>query len=84
MTTTELKKLTSALRKTFGGKVHHEKIGSGGRYRLEVISPKFSRMSPLRRQDAVWDIVDKAIKPASSLDISLILTHSPGELAETH
>lgn len=84
MSTSELKKLTSALRKEFGGKIRHEKIGSGGRCRFEVISSNFSKMSQLGRQDAVWKVVDDAIPRAASLDISLILTYSPGELAGTH
>ena len=81
MTGIELKKLTIALHKKFGAEVRHEKVNGKGRYRLEVISPKFTRMAQLRRQDAVWAVVDKVLPREATLDISLILTYSPAELA---
>lgn len=80
------KKLVDVLKKQFGGKIHSEEVNSKGRFRLEMVSPKFRKMSQLQRQDAVWAVVDKAVADGTLprevvLDISLILTYSPADAA---
>jgi stress-induced morphogen len=81
MSVRELKKLVTAIKKKFPGEVRVEKINSKGRVRLEVTSQKFTRMTQLQRQDSVWEVVDHVLSREAILDISLILTHSPAELA---
>jgi acid stress-induced BolA-like protein IbaG/YrbA len=81
MNPSELKKLVAAIKKKFPGEVRVEKVNSKGRVRLEVISQKFTRMSQLKRQDTVWELVDQVLSREAILDVSLILTHSPAELA---
>jgi stress-induced morphogen len=81
MSESERKKLVASLKKEFRGTVHSEKVGPKGRFRLEVISPKFKKMTQLQRQDAVWDVVNDALSREATLDVSLILTYSPAELA---
>lgn len=82
----ERKKLVALLKKRFEATVRSEKVNSEGRFRLEVISPKFTKMGQLQRQDSVWAVVDEAVvdqilSRESVLDISLIITYSPAELA---
>jgi acid stress-induced BolA-like protein IbaG/YrbA len=83
MSASDLKKLTASLRKKFGGEVGYERINSKGRYRLEIISPKFAKMTQLQRQDSVWAVVDQVLSRQATLGISMILTYSPAELAAT-
>jgi stress-induced morphogen len=82
MSENERKKLVASLQKKFAATVRFEKVNSKGRLRFEMVSPKFTKMSQLQRQDSVWAVVDQVLPRSAILDISLILTYSPGELAE--
>jgi acid stress-induced BolA-like protein IbaG/YrbA len=81
MTSTQVKALSSALRKKFAGKVQAERINGRGRYRFAVVSPRFNRMAHLKRQDAIWKVVDAILPREAILDISLILAYAPKELS---
>jgi stress-induced morphogen len=81
MKSAELKKLVGAIKKKFKGKVRSEKVDKAGRYRLEVVAPGFGKLTQLQRQDQVWEVVDEVLSREATLDISLILTYSPAELA---
>jgi acid stress-induced BolA-like protein IbaG/YrbA len=80
MTSAHVNKLTRELEKQFDAKVEAEKIGPKGRYRFAVVSPKFKKMTQLKRQDAIWAVVDKVLSRDATLDISLILAYAPEEL----
>ena len=82
MTQDQVDILSKALRDRLGVEVDAEPVGSRLRYRFAVIAPAFTQMTQLRRQDAVWEIVDATLPREATLDVSLILTFAPGELAE--
>ena len=82
MTRYRVKQLSEALRQRFNAEVEVERVGEGGRYRFAVIAPRFGKMTQLQRQDAVWEVVDAILPREATLDISLILTYAPRDLAE--
>ena len=58
-----------------------------GRYRFGVVASKFIRMSHLKRQDKIWEVIDKAVQAKkisreAMLEISLILAYAPEELEQ--
>lgn len=79
MTKKQANSLAEVFRDRFAADVDSEAIGKG-RFRFAVTSAKFNKMSPLRRQDKVWSIVDEVLPREAVLDISLILALSPREL----
>jgi hypothetical protein len=84
MTKKQAEALVQALEKKFHGKVESELIPNAqGRYRFAITSKVFDKMPQLRRQDAIWDIVDKTLTPDAILDISIILAFAPADLAIT-
>jgi stress-induced morphogen len=82
MTQSDADRLAVALRERFRAQVDVERVSERMRYRFAVVSPDFAQMSQLQRQDAVWDVVDAALPREATLDVSLILTFAPGELAQ--
>jgi stress-induced morphogen len=76
-----IRKLTSEIRRETGAqKISVEKVPGLSRYRVAVVSPKFSRKSQLARQDWLWQIVDRSLTPPEQMRLSLILAYSPKEL----
>lgn len=80
MTKTQAHSLVQALKKEFHGQVEAEPINGHGRYRFAVTSKRFAKMPQLRRQDAVWEIVDRTLPSDAALDISIILAFAPADL----
>jgi hypothetical protein len=80
MTKPQVKTLLLALKKAFPGQVQAESVNGNGRYRFAVTSRKFSRMPQLKRQDAVWKIVDETLPAEATLDITIILAFAPADL----
>jgi acid stress-induced BolA-like protein IbaG/YrbA len=74
--------LAEALRGRFQAEVDVEQVGDRMRFRFGVVSPQFSQMTQLQRQDAVWQVVDATLPREATLDVSLILTFSPAEFAD--
>ncbi len=84
MTEQDKESLISAIRSRFdGAEVQAEEAGRAGRFRFHVVAPEFRELTQLQRQDAVWQVVDHALSREASLDVSLILTYSPADLAGT-
>jgi len=81
MTPSQVSLLKSALHQAFGGSVDAEKVGPR-RYRFAVVSDKFSRVPQLKRQDQVWEVADRVLPAAATLDISLILVYAPDEIEQ--
>lgn len=82
MTQEQADSLAEAFRRQFQAEVEVEQVGDRMRYRFGVVSPQFASMSQLQRQDAVWRIVDATLPREATLDVSLILTFAPAELAD--
>lgn len=82
MTQEQVDSLAAALRERFRGEVEVERIGERMRYRFAVVSSEFMPMTQLQRQDAVWAVVDSTLPREATLDVSLILTFAPSELAQ--
>jgi len=57
-----------------------EKVGRTNRFRFLVVSDRFRRMHHPKRQNLVWDIVEKVLPPQEMLRISMIITMSPDEV----
>lgn len=83
MTKHQAQTLVKALKKKFHGQVDAEPINGKGRYRFAVTSKQFAKMPQLRRQDAVWEIVDETLPAEATLDISIILAFAPADLVAT-
>jgi acid stress-induced BolA-like protein IbaG/YrbA len=81
MTQEQVDSLVTALRRRFKADVDAERVGDRMRFRFAVVSPEFAQMTQLQRQDAVWEVVDATLPREATLDVSLILTFAPGELA---
>jgi acid stress-induced BolA-like protein IbaG/YrbA len=82
MTQEQADTLAEALRRQFQAQVDVEQVGQGLRYRFGVVSPHFAQLTQLQRQDAVWRVVDDTLPREATLDVSLILTFAPAELAD--
>lgn len=80
MTKKQAGTLAEALRRQFEAEVDAEPLGNG-RFRFALVSPKFKKMPHLRRQDKVWELVDRTLPREAIMDISLILAYAPSELA---
>jgi hypothetical protein len=81
MTAKEAKSFATKLRKEFGGKVEFEPLNGNGRYRFAIESKRFNGVPVLQRQDEVWESVNRLLPSESTLDISVILTFAPADLA---
>jgi len=79
MTTQEAQAVTAALESRFGGQAEAEEIAPG-RFRFTLVSPAFTGVLHLRRQDEVWEAVDAVLPPEQSLDITLILAFAPDDV----
>jgi hypothetical protein len=83
MTPRRRNRLMTALEKEFEAKVHAELVGRPGRYRFNVASESFTKISHLARRDAIWKVVDQVPSPEASLDGALILAYAPVDLEVT-
>jgi hypothetical protein len=81
MTEEEAKLLVDRIRDRFAGEVEAEEVAPG-RFRFTVVSSQFVDVSPFRRVDQVWEIVDTTLSREATVDISMILPYSPDELQE--
>lgn len=80
MTHAEATELSESLERQFGGEVDCDEVGSG-RFRFAIVSPAFSGMPQMKRQDEVWTLVDKLLDREKRLDVSMILVLAPEETA---
>jgi len=83
----KLRRLVKAFKLELGAEVEVERVDSPDpwpdrfRFRLAVVSPKFKAMNHLRRQEVVWEIVNRFLGPGEQLSIlSIFLAFSPNEL----
>lgn len=83
MTEAQKETLADALRQQFAADVDVEQVGPNGRFRFAVTSPQFEELEHLRRQDLIWEVVDRTLPRDAALDITLILAFAPTELASS-
>ena len=80
----ELAKVVKAIKNQLSAEVDVERVPMDDpwpdQFRLAVVSRKFRSLSPFKRQDLVWEIVNRILSPGQALAISVILTFSPAEL----
>ena len=71
-----------AFKNQFGGEVEFEAEVIGGiqRFSFYLVSPHFNAMPHLKRQDAVWEIIDSVLSRDEALQVSAILPLAPGEI----
>lgn len=84
MTPKEANQIKELLEKEFNAEVQLMKSPED-RYEFGVISEQFSTLSHLKRQDRIWEAIDKAVEAQklsreAMLEISLILAYAPDEL----
>jgi acid stress-induced BolA-like protein IbaG/YrbA len=79
MTPQQADQLALAMKQAFGAEVHVEAVNGAGRFRFSVVSDHFRGMPHLRRQDALWAVVDATVPKDVSIDISLIMAFAPDE-----
>lgn len=75
-------KLVDAFRKRFGGEVEFdaEVVGGIERFSFYLVSPQFKALSHLKRQDAVWEVIDSVLSREEALQVSGVLPLVPGEI----
>lgn len=79
----QAQRLATAFQDQFGGEVEVlPEEGSPGRYQFAVQSPKFSELTTLRRQDVVWEVIDRVLSREDTLDVVMVWTFVPGEVNE--
>ena len=83
MTQTEARRLKRALEKQFGGKAEFEPVDKKGRYRFALTSKRFEKMSHLKRQAQVWEVIDRTLSREANVDVSMILVFAPADLIAT-
>ena len=76
-----MRKLARALREEFDAEVEIEvspgDAVTGDRFRFAVVSPRFRRIHHLKRQDLIWDVVDKLLTREEAFSVLMILAYSP-------
>lgn len=82
MTEFPVQKIVGALREKFGPEVTHDSDVVGGRemFSFYVVSPAFAGIGHLKRQDAVWAVIDGTLSREEALQVSAVLALAPGEL----
>jgi acid stress-induced BolA-like protein IbaG/YrbA len=75
-----IERLEKALKTQLAAEVEVEQ-SAPHRYRFAVVSKKFERMRPLKRQDLIWKIVDETLDREQVLAISMILAFAPKDVA---
>jgi len=60
-------------------KVTFEKVPGLRRYRVTIVSGRFTRKPHLKRQDVVWEIIDRHLPREALGKISLVFPYSPEE-----
>lgn len=73
-------KLVSAFKSHLDAEVEVEKIARTPRYGFLVVSDRFRKMSPSKRQELVWKIVNETVTVDESFRISVILPVDPSEV----
>jgi len=51
-------------------------------HRVYVIAKKFAKLRPTERQDLVWRILDRHLRPEEQFRISMIYTVTPEEMPD--
>ena len=82
MTAFPREKLVEAFRERFGGEVEVEADVVGGveRFSFYLVSPEFKSLSHLKRQDAVWQVIDSILSREEALQVSAVLPLAPNEI----
>lgn len=80
----EIKTLVRTLKQELSAEVDVELVPSEDpfpdRYRLAIVSKSFERMTHLKRQDFIWEIINRVLVREQSMAVSMVLAFSPGEL----
>jgi acid stress-induced BolA-like protein IbaG/YrbA len=83
MTERDAEGLSDELGRRFGASVDVDEVADG-RFRFALVSPQFAGVSPLRRQDQIWAVIDSVLDRELTLDISLVLAYAPDEIEVTY
>lgn len=78
MTQQDADALARVLHDHFAAHVDLEEVAHG-RFRYTLVSPQFTNMAHLERQDRVWEVIDQNVTRDQTLDISLVLTLAPDD-----
>lgn len=78
MTAERINQLAAALRGRFQAIVEPDEVRPG-RYRIDMMSDQFAAITPGKRHDLVWAVIDEVLTPEETDDRTLILPFAPGE-----
>lgn len=83
MTQDQADRLAAVFREQFGGEVEtFSEEDDPCRFQFTISSPKFQELTTLQRQDAVWEVIDRALSRDDSLDVVMVWAFAPGEINE--
>ena len=75
----DAERLSGELARTYGGEVDAEEVAPG-QFKFFMVSPGFTGVPHLRRQDSVWEVVERVLTREQLLDLTLVLTYAPDEI----
>ncbi len=78
MTQQQADDLSRKLAERFGGQAEAEEV-IPGKFRFALVSPAFTGVPHMERQDRVWELVDGLIDRETRLELTLILAFAPDE-----
>jgi stress-induced morphogen len=73
--------LTAALQRGIAGAQVTAEHVRRQRYRFVVVSPRFKNLGHPERQRMVWDIADRVLNKPDLLNVAMIMTVAPAEMA---
>jgi len=80
----KLLKVVKAIKAELSAEVEIERLPMDDpwpdQFRIAVVSPRFKSLDHFKRQDLIWPIVNRILRPEELLAISAILAFSPNEL----
>jgi hypothetical protein len=84
MTAARQEELVNAFKSRFGADltVDVETSGDPARYEFLLVSPFFTGMTHLHRQDLAWAVIDGTLSREEALEVTGVLPLVPGEVDE--
>ena len=73
-------RLMQALRDELDARGGSERVEGTHRHRFTVISPRFTGMGQLDRQDLVWEVINRTLTDEEILQITVVLPFAPDEV----
>jgi stress-induced morphogen len=79
MSRADADRLLAELVRRFGGEGEAEEVNPG-QFRFALVSPQFSGVPHLRRQDSIWEVVERVLTREQILGLTLVVAYAPEEI----